>query len=120
VRLMLRVEQVRRFNKNQLTILKTKAYSWIAINNCYRLKEDKKKYNYLKSLKEKDEYLRFLKEDEYLQALKKEYRFLTHLTLKLKTKVILLVNLDIKSGLVNGSQGKVIDFIESTSFSGSI
>ena len=40
----------------------------------------------------------------------KDSRFEAHLDLKLRMPVILLVNLDIGAGLVNGSQGYITDF----------
>ena len=49
------------------------------------------------------------REDGPLKALQ-DHRFEERLELKINTLVILLVNLNIEAGLVNGAQGKVVGF----------
>lgn len=48
--------------------------------------------------------------DDHLCALD-EHRFEPSIQLRKDMQVVLLVNLDLKSGLVNGSQGTIIDFV---------
>ncbi|RFU33705.1 hypothetical protein B7463_g2640, partial [Scytalidium lignicola] len=99
IRLMSRVEQVRRFNEKQLASLRTEAHSWTAVDTCRKLgrvTQDPQK------------------QEDYLLSLKKEHKFPTDLALKVGAKVILLVNLDIRSGLVNGSQGEIVGFTKSS------
>ncbi|PQE03029.1 atp-dependent dna helicase pif1 protein [Rutstroemia sp. NJR-2017a BVV2] len=49
--------------------------------------------------------------DEYLEWISEYHRFPEDLTLKIGAKVVLLYNLNPKAGLVNGSQGTIIDFV---------
>jgi ATP-dependent DNA helicase PIF1 len=60
---------------------------------------------------EEEEYIyvyKFNKEDiEQVELMNKKYPYKTTLTLKEGSKVMLIVNLNILSGLVNGSQGEV-------------
>jgi ATP-dependent DNA helicase PIF1 len=51
--------------------------------------------------------------DGTLKALK-EHRFEALLELKKEMLVILLVNLDLDAGLINGSQGKIIDWVDAS------
>jgi ATP-dependent DNA helicase PIF1 len=52
-------------------------------------------------------------QDGSLEALK-DHKFETRIELKKGMLVILLVNLSLQLGLVNGSQGEIIDFVEHT------
>lgn len=56
------------------------------------------------------------KEHEYLMTLK-DHRFQTDLSLKVDAKVVLLHNLDIPNGLVNGTQGEVVKFVDTADWS---
>ncbi|RDL32502.1 uncharacterized protein BP5553_08958 [Venustampulla echinocandica] len=83
VRLMSRVSKVKSFNDKQLELLPSEEKTWAAY----------------------DTYTKYMKSLQY-------HRFPAELTLKVGAKVVLLSNLDPKHGLVNGTQGEVIQFVD--------
>lgn len=105
IRLMSRLDQVRSFNTAKLASLASEEQSWKAHDTSYKLNWAEEDEIYPR----KAEITR--KQEEYKQSLK-HHRFPTDLTLKIGAKVVLLSNLNPKLGLVNGSQGEVVKFVD--------
>jgi ATP-dependent DNA helicase PIF1 len=103
VRLMSLRNRVNQFNESQLASIKSEAKSWNAKDSSMKLFSEFDK-TYLGS----QEVARKL--EEYKRGLEHS-RFPTKLTLKVGAKVVLLSNLNPEGGLVNGSQGEVVRFV---------
>ena len=109
IRLMSRREQVRYFNMCQLGALKSKACTWDALDSARKLSysdEDKCHPRVGQILRDLETYKESLK----------DHRLPTTLALKVGARVVLLSNLNPEGGLVNGSQGEVVKFVDTTSW----
>jgi ATP-dependent DNA helicase PIF1 len=104
VRLMSLRNRVNQFNESQLASIKSEAKSWNAKDSSTKLSFSEFDKTYLGS----QEVARKL--EEYKRGLEHS-RFPTKLTLKVGAKVVLLSNLNPEGGLVNGSQGEVVRFV---------
>ncbi|TAQ90473.1 hypothetical protein B7494_g1207 [Chlorociboria aeruginascens] len=107
IRLMSKLVKVRAFNEARLNSIKSKPESWNALDSSEKLfytGEDKYRMN---------EISRKLK--EYKDSLQ-EHRWPTNLVLKVGAKVVLLHNLSHARGLVNGSQGTVVGFADTSTW----
>jgi len=105
VRLMSRRNKVIEFNLRKLETLRTQEESWHAVDSCSKLNGSPEDQHYPRKaeiLETKEEYKRSLK----------DHRLSTELTLRVGAHVVLLSNLSPKAGLVNGSQGEVIGFVD--------
>lgn len=96
VRLMARNKQVDRINWAELAAIKEPQRTWKCIDLHRKLWPFPKHEVHNKPWEHGDPL--------------EHHRFPKRLTLKVGAKVVLLVNIDIKGGLVNGSQGVVIGF----------
>lgn len=105
VRLMSRLFKVKNFNESRLKAIKSEVKTWHALDSSRKLKYNEED----KFLPRSAEIVRKL--EDHKESLK-EHRFPTELTLKVGAKVVLLSNLNHKLGLVNGSQGEVVSFVD--------
>ena len=104
VKLMSRRNAVISCNESCLNSIKTEAKSWDAFDSCHKLYYSKDDVMfYAQDIEQKV--------TQYKDALK-DHRLPTHLTLKVGAKVVLLSNLNPSGGLVNGSQGEVLKFVD--------
>jgi ATP-dependent DNA helicase PIF1 len=103
IRLMSKRADVDTFNQAQLNSIEQPKTVWNAHDGACRLKHGR--------IDELPTDKIQAKCDEYLQWISEYHRFPEDLTLKVGAKVVLLYNLDLKAGLVNGSQGTIIDFV---------
>ncbi|EPE26994.1 P-loop containing nucleoside triphosphate hydrolase [Glarea lozoyensis ATCC 20868] len=109
-RLMSLVNDVTRFNNRELGRLNTQVRSWKAfdVSNKKRTEDADKFDPRCQMIAQKCQ--------EFKDALMKYHRLPTDLNLKVGAKVVLLSNLSPKSGLVNGSQGEVVGFADTTTW----
>ncbi|RDW77566.1 hypothetical protein BP6252_05619 [Coleophoma cylindrospora] len=108
-RLMSRVNQVKAFNDRKLAVIERPAITFSAYDTCRKLVKNEHD-------KTAGAFKVAQKEREYKESLK-DHRLPTDLVLKIGAKVVLLHNLCPEKGLVNGSQGEVISFVDTTSWS---
>ncbi|KAL3420323.1 ATP-dependent DNA helicase PIF1 [Phlyctema vagabunda] len=108
VRLMSKIAEVKAFNNAKLESIKATAITWNANDSSRKIGIDE---NALWASYEVKSKLR-----EYKDSLK-DHRFPTDLTLKVGAKVVLLSNLDPSKGLVNGSQGTIVGFVDTSAWS---
>ncbi|KAA8567535.1 hypothetical protein EYC84_008011 [Monilinia fructicola] len=103
IRLMARKYDVEKFNNSQLGLIKSEAKVWDAYDDSCQLfpKDD----GFLHQAEVE------MRKEEYKIAMSEWHRFPKKLILKVGAKVVLLHNQEQKSGLVNGSQGTVIGFV---------
>ena len=111
IRLMSRINDVTNFNNMALSKLDTQEKGWRSFDMC-----NKKNRNKADMLSPRCHMIE-KKCKEYRDALVNHHRFPTDLKLKIGAKVVLLSNLSPKSGLVNGSQGEVVKFVDATAWS---
>lgn len=111
IRLMSLRARVEAFNLDQLSLVKTEEKVWNALDS-------------VRHLNPREEDKLFPRAAQISRALKthkenliKDHRLPTTLALKVGAKVVLLSNLNIDGGLVNGSQGEVIKFVDTTNWS---
>jgi len=105
VRLMSRRDKVEYFNKCQLNSIISKESSWDALDEARKLRysdEDKVQPRASQILRDLDTHKESLR----------DHRLPTRLILKVGAKVVLLSNINPKGGLVNGSQGEVVGFVD--------
>jgi ATP-dependent DNA helicase PIF1 len=100
IRLMSRKIDVENFNAAQLRRINSTPMSWKSLDTVYFL--GREKGNDPEQIRSKI--------DEYTRMIGNYHRSPTELCLKIGAKVVLLHNLDLESGLVNGSQGEVVAF----------
>jgi ATP-dependent DNA helicase PIF1 len=110
VRLMSLVDHVNLFNNRELEKLNTKERRWEALDA-----SNKKFMGDADRLPPRCHIIA-TRNKEFRNALAKYHRFPTCLELKIGAKVVLLFNLSPKSGLVNGSQGEVVGFVNTESW----
>lgn len=104
VRLMSRLAQVRAFNTNQLNAINLPPRSWNAYDTCV-------KHNHEPDDKFPPRCHEIARKIfECVESLK-DHRLQSGLYLKVGARVVLLANLNPKRGLVNGSQGEVVGFV---------
>ncbi|QSZ30472.1 hypothetical protein DSL72_000026 [Monilinia vaccinii-corymbosi] len=103
IRLMARRLHVDKFNNSQLALIQSEAKVWDAYDDSRQL------------VPRENDFLRRAeietKKEEYKVAMSEWHRFPKTLTLKVGAKVVLLQNQEPKSGLVNGSQGTIVGFV---------
>ncbi|RYP65497.1 hypothetical protein DL769_006298 [Monosporascus sp. CRB-8-3] len=99
VRLYPTREEVRRYNSDQFKRLASEPYSYVALDSFHWNEAAHPE------LRHKGDRC----EDGSLVALR-EHKFEPHFQLKKGMPVVLLVNLSINDGLVNGSQGRIVAF----------
>ncbi|TVY34963.1 ATP-dependent DNA helicase [Lachnellula subtilissima] len=97
-RLMSKLFEVKKFNEQQLALLRCSPKVWRAKDDCIKLAKDKDGLHDIGAS---------YKCKEYADSLR-DHRFLDDLTLKVGARVVLLYNLS--TTLVNGSQGVIIGF----------
>jgi ATP-dependent DNA helicase PIF1 len=102
-RLMSKRVDVDSFNRAQLDSITQPKTIWNAHDSACSLKDAPSSARKREKIQEKC--------DEYLKWISEYHRFPEDLTLKIGAKVVLLYNLDPEAGLVNGSQGTIIDFV---------
>ncbi|ESZ91278.1 hypothetical protein SBOR_8345 [Sclerotinia borealis F-4128] len=102
VRLMARRIDVKRFNDSQLDLIQSEAKVWEAYDDSCKLYK-------LDDVQPQSEIE--MKRQEYRVALSEWHRFPEKLTLKIGAKVVLLHNQAPDLGLVNGSQGTIVGFV---------
>lgn len=104
VKLMSRRKDVISCNEKRLNSIRVKAQSWESLDSCQKLyysADDIALYSM--------EIER--KAAEHRETLK-DHRLPTNLTLKVGATVVLLSNINPSGGLVNGSQGEVVKFVD--------
>jgi len=99
VRLFPTLREVQRVNSIEFARLTGPILEWTSLDNYYWNKDHAKFHSQF----HRNEF------DGTLPALN-HHRFEPHLRLRAKMLVVLLVNLDIEKGLVNGSQGEILGF----------
>ncbi|TVY45443.1 ATP-dependent DNA helicase [Lachnellula subtilissima] len=111
IKLMSRILQVQAHNSKELALIQSKEITWQAHDSATKL---------YPSLEDDYESRRSEIENRRrhfeFSLSNGEHRFPTDLVLKIGAKVVLLTNLSLKSGLVNGSQGEVIGFRDTSSW----
>lgn len=105
VRLMSRREQVKYFNIRQLSSIKSEENAWDALDSARKLR-------YSDEDRVHPRTTQILRDLETHKESLKDHRLPTTLVLKVGAKVVLLSNLNPKGGLVNGSQGEVVKFVD--------
>lgn len=117
VRLMSKRIDVERFNNHQLGLIEAEAKVWDAHDGACQLIEDSEEDDF-RQWDPEAHYLRQSeidkKKEEYRIAISEWHRFPKKLTLKVGAKVVLLHNQEQKSGLVNGSQGTIVGFVNAS------
>ncbi|TVY49195.1 ATP-dependent DNA helicase [Lachnellula occidentalis] len=111
VKLMSRVLQVQAHNSKELALIQSKEVTWQAYDaatKLYFLPEDDFEPRRSEIVNRRRQFI--------YSPSNGEHRFPTELVLKIGAKVVLLTNLSLKSGLVNGSQGEVVAFMDSSSW----
>lgn len=103
IRLMAKRFDVDRFNDSQLDLIKSEAKVWEALDDSCQLYRNELDYLRQHEINRKME--------EYKIAISEYHRFPKRLTLKVGAKVVLLHNQEQKGGLVNGSQGTIVGFV---------
>lgn len=105
VRLMSRRDQVKYFNIRQLSSMKSEACAWDALDSARKLR-------YCDEDRVHPRAIQILRDLETHKESLKDHRLPTTLSLKIGAKVVLLSNLHPEGGLVNGSQGEVVKFVD--------
>ncbi|CAD6447576.1 6887ceac-6bba-4de0-bb21-b25e1afc4bfb-CDS [Sclerotinia trifoliorum] len=103
IRLMSKRVDVNSFNNSQLDLIQSEVKVWEAYDDSCQLHP--MEFDYLRQ-HEIDKKL-----EKYRIAISEYHRFPTRLKLKVGAKVVLLHNQEQKSGLVNGSQGTIVGFV---------
>lgn len=103
IRLMSKRVDVDSFNNSQLDLIQSEVKVWEAYDDSCQLYRGE--FDYLRQ-HEIDKKL-----EEYRIAISEYHRFPRRLKLKVGAKVVLLHNQERKSGLVNGSQGTIVGFV---------
>jgi ATP-dependent DNA helicase PIF1 len=102
---MSRREQVKYFNIRQLSSIKSEENAWDALDSARKLR-------YSDEDRVHPRTTQILRDLETHKESLKDHRLPTTLVLKVGAKVVLLSNLNPKGGLVNGSQGEVVKFVD--------
>lgn len=110
IKLMSRRDSVKRYNEDQLSLIKSNKEVWNALDSGHKLQYDSGDELHPRAT----QILRDL--EGHKKSLKDHHRLATTLVQKIGAKVVLLSNLAPERGLVNGSQGEVIKFVDTTTW----
>lgn len=107
MRLMSLLRSVDSVNTRELALIRSEEKGWAAYDEGYVLRGDEDDPCPLQ-VRELATYMRSLHDGS----------FPTHLKLKVGAKIVLLSNLDLKGGLVNGTQGTIVQFTDTEGWAG--